>query len=230
MFGYDATSPHTYLSNPAAAVVPKGITMIYGQTGLIYQVAGIVPYSLKISAASGEPWKFAYNWFGLAATDEASFETLNVDVPEFVHGYETALYMDAGLAVVPTTPRADIAFRFEANITADHKPVWHLGDQAWDSVRQGKWGGSLKLVVEADATALASLGDILDAANTGVGFTIRFQATDGTNILKLDFCGIAKEAPNLITDSDGIVTIEFDLVPQYNATYGGCWGAELTIA
>jgi hypothetical protein len=231
MFGYDGTSPHTYLSTQAAAVTPRGLTAVYGQTGLIYQVAGIVPSSLNISASSGEPWKFAYNFFALAATDGASLVALTTDVPELVHGYETALYMDEDLdSTIGTTARADIAFSFEANITANHAPIYHLGDQAWDSVRQGKWGGSLKLVVEADATALDTLGDIIDAANTGKGLTIRMQATDGTNTLKLDFCGIAQQAPNLITDTEGVVTIEFDLVPQYNSVYGGCWGAELTIA
>jgi len=231
MFGVDATSPHTYLSTPGAAVVPKGLTMVYGQTGLIYQVAGIVPYTLGFSSSSGEPWKFSFDFFGQPATDGASFETLTSDVPELVHGYETALYMDEDLdATIGTTARADIAFSFDAKITADHKPVWHLGDQTPDSVRQGKWGGSYKLIAEADATSLDSLGDIIDAANTGKGFTIRNQATDGTNTFKLDFCGICAQAPNIPTEVDGIVTVEFPLIPQYNSVYGGCWGAELTIA
>lgn len=231
MFGYDGTSPHTYLSDPDAAVTPKGLTVVYGQTGLIYQVAGIVPYSLKFSAESGKPWMFEYNFFGLPVTDGASFEALTSDVPELVHGYETALYMDEDLdATIGTTARADIAFKFEAEIKADHKPIWHLGDQAWDSIVQGRWGGSYKITMEADATNLDSLGDILDAANTGKGFTIRNQATDGTNTLKLDFCGVAVKPPNLLTEQEGVVTIELELAPQYNSVYGGCWGAELTIA
>ena len=231
MFGPDITSPHTYLSTPGAAVVPKGLTMVFGQTGLIYQVAGIVPYSLKLSCADGAPWKFSYEGFGLPVTDGASFQSLTTDVPELVHGYETALYMDEDLgATIGTTERADIAFSFEANIQADHKPVWHLGDQAWDSVRQGKWGGTYKIIMEADATNADSIGDILDAANTGKGFTIRNQATDGVNTLKLDFCGVCVSAPNLLSELNGIVTYELNLVPQYNSVYGGVWGAELTIA
>jgi hypothetical protein len=231
MFGYDATSPHTYLSDPDAAVTPKGLTFVYGQTGPIYQVAGYVPYSLKITGATGEPLRFVSSGFADAVTDGASFEALTTDTPELVHGYETALYMDEDLdATIGTTARADVAFRFEWTVSADHKPVWHLGDQRFDSIRQGKWGGSQMLVLEADATALDSLGDILDAANTGKGFTTRLQATDGTNTLKLDHCGVAQTAPPIITDEDGIVTVEFATVPQYNSVYGGCWGAELIIA
>jgi len=231
MFGLDASSPHTYLSTPAAVVVPKSFEMTFGQTDLIYQVQGIVPYSLKFSADSGSPWQFALNGFGKPVTDGAAFEALTTDVPELVHGYETALYMDEDLvAAMGTTPRADIAFSFEATITADHKPVWHMGDQIWDSVRQGKWEGSYKLVMEADAVNADSIGDILDAANTGKGFTIRQQATDGVNTLKLDFCGVCVSAPNLLSELNGIVTYELNLVPQYNSVYGGVWGAELTIA
>lgn len=231
MFGVDATSPHEYTSATDTAPTPKSMGLVYGQTGLIYEVKGIVPRNLKLSANSGEPWKFAYEWFGVDVADGASFQALTTDVPEFAHGYDTELYMDDGLAVAAgTTARADVAFSFEADITANHEPVFHLGDQEFDSTRSGKYGGSMKLVIEADATALVDLGDILDATDTGVGYTIRLRATDGTNTLDLDFAGVCMEAPVLITDTDGVVTIELNLVPQYNSVMGGCWEASLTIA
>ena len=231
MFAYDNTSPHTYLADEDAAQTPRGLTMVLGQTGLIYQVAGIVPRELGFSCKSGEPWQFSYKGFGLAATDGASLQALTTDVPEFVHGYETSLYIDEDLdSTIGTTARADVAFSFDAKITANREPIWHMGDQAWDSVRQGKWGGSYKLVVEADALALDTLGDVLDAANTGKGMTIRQRATDGTNTLDLDFAGVCLDPPQLITELDGVVTIEFDLVPQWNSVLNSCWGATLTIA
>jgi len=231
MFGYDGSSPHTYIADEDAAVVPKGLTMVFGQTGLIYQVAGIVPRELTFSCKTGEPWRFSYKAFGLPVTDGASLETLTIDVPELVHGYETALYMDEDLdATIGTTARADVAFEFEAKITANHEPVWHQGDQAWDSIRQGKWGGSYKITMEADATNLDSLGDIIDATDIGKGFTIRNQATDGTNTFKLDHCGVCLDPPEIIRDYEGVVSIELPLVPQHNSVYDSCWGAELTIA
>jgi len=231
MFAVDAASPHSYKADEDAAQTPKSITLAYGQTGLIYQVAGVVPKTLTISGKTGEPWQFKYDFFGKPVTDGASFETLTEDVPELIHGYETALYMDEDLdATIGTTARADVAFSFEAVITANREPVWHMGDQAWDSVKQGRWGGSFKLVMEADATNLDSLGDILDATDTGKGFTIRVQATDGTNTMKLDFCGVCTEPPELITNEEGVVSIELNMVPQWNSVYDSCWGAELTIA
>lgn len=230
MFGVDATSPHTYSSDEDAAVTPKGLACAYGQTGLIYEIEGIFPKSLMISGASGEAWKFKYDWYGEEVSDGGSFEALDTDVPELVHGYETSLWVDEDLdATAGSTARADIGFRFEANITAGHKPIWHLGDQVWDSTVQGKWGGTFKLVMEADATNLDSLGDILDAADTGKGFTIRVSATDGTNTMQLDFAGVCVDPPTLITDLDGVVTIELNLVAQWNETSDSCWDASITI-
>ena len=231
LFTADASSPHTYKADEDAAMTPKGITMVFGQSGLTYRTAGMVINNLKLSCASGGPWKYSAKGFGLAVTNGASLESLTEDVPELVHGYETTLYMDEDLdATIGTTERADVSFTFEANISNGQEPVWHQGDQVWDSIRQGQWGGSYKLVMEADATNLDSLGDILDAVDVGKGFTIRNQATDGTNTLKLDFCGVVISPPQLPSEKDGVVTVELDMVPQWNSVYDSCWGAELTIA
>ena len=59
---------------------------------------------------------------------------------------------------------------------------------------------------------------------------IRQQATDGTNTMKLDFCGVCVEPPKLITELDGVVSVELNMVPQWNSVYDSCWGAEVTIA
>ncbi len=231
LFTADDTSPHTYTSDEDSALTPKSMTLAYGQTDLIYVIEGVVGKTLTFSAATGEPWSFKYDWFGQKVADGGSFQSLTTDVPELVHGYETSLWMDEGLdATVGTTARADVAFRFEAVITANRKPIWHLGDQEWDSTVQGKWGGSFKLIMEADATNLDSLGDILDSADTGQGYTIRVSSTDGTNTMQLDFTGVCKSPPVLIQDTDGVVTIELDLVPQWNSTSDTCWDASLTIA
>jgi len=231
LFTADASSPHTYKADEDAAMTPKGMTMVFGQTGLIFQIAGMVVTDLKISGDNNGPWKYSAKGFALPVTDGASLESLTEDVPELVHGYETALYMDEDLdSTIGTTARSDVAFTFEANISNGQSPVWHQGDQVWDSIRQGQWGGSYKIAMEADTTNLDSLGDVIDAADTGKGFTIRQQATDGTNTLKLDFAGIVANPPQLPSEKDGVVTVGLDMVPQWNSVYDSCWGAELTIA
>ena len=125
----------------------------------------------------------------------------------------------------------DLGFRYEIAITSNRKPVWHLGDQEHDSWRNGKWGGSFKMVLEADAALLAYIGDIIDAMATPRSYAASLRLTDASNILDIDFVGTIVTPPRLIPDSDGIVTVELDMVPTYgsHANFLSCWGAEITV-
>ena len=125
----------------------------------------------------------------------------------------------------------DLGFRFEAVITSNKQPVWHLGNQKHDAWRNGKWGGSMKLVLEADATLLGYIGDIIGATATPRSYAVRVRCTDASNILDIDFVGTVVTPPRLIPDLDGIVTVELDMVPIYgsHANILSCWAAEITI-
>ena len=215
------------------AITEQSHSLRYGQTGLLYMVPGVLPYELKISGASGEPAKFSYRFFGHPAEDGATFNGALVDdVVEWAMGHHSQLYLDNLKTAMPgTTPMTDLGFRYEIVITSNRKPVWHLGDQEYDSWRNGKWGGSFKMVLEADATLLSYIGDIIDATATPRSYAASLRITDTSNILDIDFVGTIVTPPRLIPDSDGIVTVEFDLVPTYgsNAGFESCWGAEITI-
>ena len=230
MFTVDASSPHSYLA-VLLGQTPGSLSLRYGQTGLLYIVSGVLPSSLEISGASGEPVNFSYNFFGQAADAGASFAALADPAPVFVMGHHATVYLDPIAGPIGTTALTDLAFRFEAIITCNRKPVWHLGDQVPDSSRQGRWGGSLKLVVEADATRLGYLNDILDNTIAPEGYAVRIRMTDGSKILDIDFAGQVIEAPALIPEEDGITTVEFNMVPVYSAdaTFLSCWGATLTL-
>ena len=212
--------------------VEASISLRYGQTGLIYMVPGVLPYELRITGASGEPAKFSYRFFGHPVEDGAAFAALTDDVVEWAMGHHSQLYLDDLRTAMPgTTPLTDLGFRYEIAIRANRKPVWHLGDQEHDSWRNGKWGGSWKMVLEADATRLGYIGDIIDATATPRTYAASLRITDASNILDVDFVGTVITPPRLIPDSDGVVTVELDMVPSYgsNAGFKSCWGAEITI-
>ncbi len=231
-FGHETnTPPRTYLgSNDWVGEIPDSLAIRYGQTGALFSVFGVIPYSLNLVYGDGESLKYIYNFFGGAILDGATFQAVGVDTPTWAMSHETELWIDAGIgATVGSTPIADIAFRAEVNLSCNRRPVWHLGDQVWDSIVSGKWVGTMKLVLEADATNLSQLGDILDATKTPQYFAIRLRTTDGSNIFDLDFCGLAQTPPTLITDLNGIVTIELNLVLHYNTTLLSCVRAEITI-
>jgi hypothetical protein len=85
--------------------------------------------------------------------------------------------------------------------------------------------------MKADATLLGYVGDIIDATATGRSYAVRIRTTDGSNILDIDFVGTVVTPPRLIPDSDGIVTVELDMLPIYgsNASHLTSWAAEITI-
>jgi len=224
-----AGNVRTYLgSNDWVGEVPDSLAIRYGQTGALFGCYGAIPYSLNLIYDEGIV-KYKYNFFGGAIVDGATFQAVAVDTPTWAMAHQTALYIDAGIgATVGTTPIADIAFKAEVNLSCNRKPLWHLGDQVWDSIISGKWDGSLKLVLEADATNLAQLGDIIDATTTPQYYAVRLRTTDASNILDIDFCGLA-QPPTIITDLDGVVTVELELTPHYNTTLLSCCGAEITI-
>lgn len=214
------------------AITEKSHSLRYGQTGLIYLVPGMLPYELRIIGASGEPARFSYRFFGHPVEDGAGFAALADDVVEWGMGHHSQLYLDDLRTAMPgTTPMTDLGFRYEIVITSNRKPVWHLGDQEHDSWRNGKWGGSFKMVLEADAALLAFIGDIIDATATPRTYAASLRITDASNILDIDFVGTAVKPPRLIPDRDGVVTVELDLVPDYgsHAAFKSCWGAEITI-
>ena len=221
-----------WITEVEQAITEKSMSIRYGQTGLLYLVEGVLPYELNISGGDGA-LKFSSRFFGRPAEDGASFEALSDDVVEWAFSHHSAIYIDDGADAAPgTTPMTDIGFSFEANITSNKKPVFHLGNQEHDAWRNGKWGGSMKLVLEADATLLADVGDIIDATVTPKSYAIRIRTTDAANVLDIDFVGTVVSPPVLIPDQDGIVTVELNMVPTYGSNAGilSCWGAELTIA
>ena len=212
--------------------VEQSLSLRYGQTGLLYMVPGVLPYELVLSGASGEALKYSYRFFGRPVVDGASFAALSDASVEWMFGHDCTLFLDNLATAMPgTTPMTDLGFRFEARITCDRKPVWHLGNQEHDAWSHGKWGGSLSLVLEADATLLGYIGDIIDATATPRSYAASIRCTDGSNILDLDFVGTIVTPPRLIPDSDGIVTVELNMLPTYgsNAGFLSCWGAAITI-
>jgi hypothetical protein len=213
-------------------VLEQGLAFYYGQTGLIYKVAGCLPRDLTITIpADGGPCRFSANGFGQPAADGASFAELTTQVPVLAMAHHAQLYLDPGLdATAGTTLLTDLGIMGEAKISCGREPVWHLKHQTPDAFKRGPWAGSLSLSCEADATRLAILGDILDAASEPEGFLARLHLTDGSNILYVDFAGQVLSPPDLIPEQDGIVSVDLDMVPAYGSDLETCWAAQLTIA
>ena len=231
MFGLDASSPHTYIADLDQSVAPNSMAVYYGQTGGLFKVPGVLPYTIEISGASNEAVKFNAKCFGQPATDGAAFAALSDPSVVFVMGHHCSLWLDPIASAAGTTELADVGFTFKAIVNGNRKPVWHLGNQAPDTFRHGKWAGSMHLSIEATAGMLSYLGDVLDATVSPLGLAVRIRMTDGTKTFDLDFAGQVIVAPKLNTYADGITTVDLDLLPVYSsqAAFLSCWKASLTL-
>ena len=230
MFSVDASSPHAYIA-VLAGQTPKSHSLYYGQTGLIYKVSGMIGNSLKLSGKSGGSVEMSYGFWGQPCVDGASLGALADPTAILIMGSHCSLYLDPIATAVGTTPLTTLGFAFDATITNDRQPVFHLGSAVPDGNRQGRWGGSLKLTIEANAAMLSYLGDVLDATVTPLGLAARIRMTNGSQILDVDFAGQVIEPPTLIPEDSGVTTVEFTMMPVYNAqaAFLSCWKASLTL-
>lgn len=169
---------------------------------------------------------------GKGVVDDA-LEVLAPDDVVIAMGNHCVLYIDPVAGPIGTTPIAVTAFSFEWAPTVDRKLTWHLGALNPDNFRHGKWGGSLRLVLEMTS----DMQDILDAAlaqeiSPGA-YAVRIEAVDSltTSILTLDMAGHLLALPVMFTDAEGVTTFEMNLAPVYSsdATFLSCWGAGLVL-
>lgn len=232
LFGIDATSPHTYLADLDASPTLQSFNLVYGQPDITYGMAGGIMDRLNIKGNNNGPLTFQTHLAGKGSGTD-TLEALTDPAVVVAMGNHVQLYIDPVAGPIGTTEVANTAFSFDANVTVDRKLVWHMGSLNPDSFRPGKWGGSLRLILEMTS----AMQDILDAALAQTvspgAYAVRIKATDSlaTSILQLDMAGHLLAPPVLFTDADGVTTAEMEFAPVFSsdATFLSCWGAVLTL-
>jgi len=216
MFALDAATPFTYIAALAPAA-PVTNNILYGQSGLCYAMSGAVMDKLTFHGDTNGPLTFDAHWFGKVPVALARVALTPPAVIAALGG-QTKLYIDPIATAHGTTELTLTAFSFDFEMTNSRAPVWHLGTLNPDNYKHGKWGGSLRLVVEMTAATKAYLTAILAATVEPVGYNIRLMAAGGgTTNLTMDFSGHLLEAPIMFTDQDGVTTAELTFSPAYSS-------------
>jgi hypothetical protein len=219
MFAVDAATPFAYIAALAPAA-PTTNNIMWGQANLSYGMAGAVMDKLTIHGDTNGPLTYDAHWFGKAPVALARVALTPPAVIAALGG-QTKLYIDPIATAHGTTELTLTAFSFDFEMLNSRSPVWHLGTLNPDNYKHGKWGGSLKLVVEMTAATKAYLTAILAATVEPVGYNIRLMAAGGgTTNLTMDFSGHLLEAPLMFTDQDGVTTSEMTFSPAYSAQAG----------
>lgn len=226
MFALDAATPFTYIAalTPAA---PVTLNILYGQPSLCYGMAGSVCDRLSLHYTALGPVTFEAHFIGKMPVALARV-ALTPPTPILTLGAHTVLSIDPIATAHGTTPLALTGFSADVEITNTRKPMHHMGTLNPDNYTHGKWGGSVRLTVEATVATKAYLTSMLAVTADPLGHNVRFNSTGGgTSNLTLDFSGYLLEIPPLYTDNDGVTTFELNYTPAYSAQAAmlSCWKA-----
>ena len=233
MFGIDAgLGPYAYLAELTPTTALQSFNLCYGQPDVTYSMGGAIIDRLNITGDSNSYLKFSAHLQGKGTVTD-TLEALTDDDVVIAMGNHCKLYIDPIAGPIGTTPVLTTAFSFDANIVCDRKLMWHLGGLNPDSLRHGKWGGSLKLILEMTSDMQDILDDVIAQEVSPGGYAVRIEATDAltTSVFTLDFAGQILSAPIMFTDHDGVTTAELDFVPVFSSdvTFMSCWGAALEL-
>lgn len=179
-----------------------------------YSLLGATLNSLTVEGSGGGPITYSAEFIGkIVSTDTHADLADRVTTPAM--GHMGALYIDVASDSIGTTPIANTSYSFSWNVETNRKFLTHIGNLNPSGFREGKWGGSLSLSIEANSNTIPLFDGIIGATNTTTGRNVQLKFTAATDsIATLDFSGVFLEAPELYSDEDGVVTLDLELVGQ----------------
>jgi len=214
------SDPYTYTyAAPLTAVPssPRILTLTGGDSSDIYTAAGVLLNGLTISGESNKPLRWSAPLIGedvaTGALESLSDRSVNVVMADHV-----ALYIDAWGGTIGSTAITSNFFKFTLNINPNRAVVYGMGSKTPGEWREARWTGDLAMTLEFDATTQAFFDAIIGGSSV-FQKQVRIKASSGASLdVQLDFAGTALTAPEIFTDENGIVTLEFNLHGEYNST------------
>jgi hypothetical protein len=209
-FTYDWASP----SEDTDTYNVKSYTLMKTDRTDTYSLLGATLNSLTVEGESGGPVTYSAEFVGKVVTTDVH-AALSDRTTKPAMGHMGQLYIDVASDAVGATEIANAAYSFSWNVEANRVFMTHIGELNPANFRDGKWSGSLALSIEADTDTIPLYNGIIGATNATTGRNVRLKFSAATDsILTLDFSGVFLEAPELYSDEDGVVTLDFELQGQ----------------
>ena len=208
--------PYIYAGAAPLTTIPtrRMMTLIGGQVGGIYKLAGGLVQELGISIEPNKPWKFDASLVGKNVSVGA-LAALSDRTQTPIHANVTTLYIDAVGGTIGTTAITTSWFSAELSIKSNIDVVPGIGNLNPVTFREAAYEATLKMTLECDAASAAYVASIL--GTSVLQHQVRIKATTGAaQIAQFDFAGTHTKAPKFFTDQDGVVTFEFEMTKVYN--------------
>jgi hypothetical protein len=221
--GTTSQSVTTYnFSAPGASVeVPNSLTVAFGDGTVNYLTTGVEIQKMVIKGETNKPLELSADMVG-KTTCSGTMASLSDRSVTVAMGNDVSLFIDTFGGTIGATPITATAFKFEVEMNSNKSAGYHLGAAAPDGVKNKRWSGSLKLTLEL-TTAMKAFLDAQLAGTSVFKKLVRIKATNGTNIMQLDFAGTSVAAPQIFTDEDGVITLEVTLDGEYDSGSFSNW-------
>lgn len=192
-----------------------------------YSLLGATISELSVEGESGGPIMYDASFMGKLVTTDVH-AALSDRVTKPAMGHMGQLYIDPSSDAVGTTEIANQAYSFSLSLTNNRHFLTHIGNLNPSGYREGKYEGSLSLSIEASTDSYPYLNSIIGSTNTMPEKNVRLKFTAASDsIVTLDFSGVLLEAPELYSDEDGVVTLDFELMGQKSGTMTSFFQAEV---
>lgn len=209
--------PYVYADAVPLTTVPtrRMLSLIYGQTGAVWKLAGGLVDELTIKIQSNKPWEFTAKLLGKAVSVGA-LAALSDRTQTPIHANVTSLYIDAIGGTVGTTLINSTWFSTELNIKANLGLMPGIGSLNPVNYNDKAYMGTLKMTLEVDATTAAYLTSII--GTSVLQHQVRIKATTGVSqIAQFDFAGGITKSPEPSSDTDGVKTFDLEYTRNYNS-------------
>ena len=210
--------PYVYTRNAPLTAAPtrRMMTMIWGQTGAIYKLAGGLVQDFTLSIESNKPWKFDAGIVGKSVATGA-LAALSDRTQTPIHANVSTLYIDAVGGTIGTTAITTSWFSAELSVKSNVDVVPGIGNLNPVTYRDAAYEATLKMTLEVDATSAGYVSSIIGSSL--LQHQVRIKATTGASaVAQFDFAGSHTKAPTMVSDSDGVITFEFEMTKSYNTT------------
>ena len=237
---YDVTNPtgagptYTWFWAPDLNTCPTrdSYTLIYGDDQDAYALNGAVVNTMTISGAASEALSMDLEFIGKnVVEDDLDLALITRDVT-IATSAQTSVFIDDFGGSFGATPSDCTVFEFELELNSNTDVTRAIGQIDACDFFGTRWEGTLSLTMEfpgdGDITKNI-LNSYVGVAPTQVEKLIRLEAESGTNKITIDFAGVLTTAPDIFTDTDGVLTLEMEFSGKFTNDFApGNW-LEITV-